>query len=359
MRPCRAPVSSIVASMVASIAASATASILACTLASSARAEHAGLPLPIDRPDTFKLDEILPRDEDEASQDVHQDVHRDVHPAKLMLQPAVNPDHTVYAPPAAPTDSEGANTGGINLNLRVTYLSDYIYRGIDRTQFIGLATGEGETEEKANFQFEGAISFNLGKLPHPFIGVFVNVLDEDPVSTFQEIRPVVGAELYLRPFIFAGGNNTYLFPDRDELNTGEFWGKITLDDAAVLRNDEPLLSPYIYAAYDYDVYSGWYFEAGISHDFVLEGTGITLTTLASIAYVHKHGAFEGPEGEDSGLHHYQLGAIGRYSLNELLNIPQRFGQWSLNGYVYYADGIDQDLREDTGLWGGGGIELRY
>jgi len=344
MRPCRVPL--------ASIAASA---ILTGLAASSAPAEHASLPLPVDRPDTYRLESLLSPESDEASDETSDGIT----PTKLMLQPAAGPDHTVYAPPAAPTDAEGANTGGINLNLRVTYLSDYIFRGIDRTQFIGLVTGTGDVDEKANFQFEGAISFNLGKLPHPFVGVFVNVLDEDPVSTFQEISPTVGAELYLRPFIFAGGNNTFIFPDRDELNTAEFWGRITLDDAAVLRNDEPLLSPYIFAAYDYDLYNGWYFEAGISHDFVLEGTGITLTTQAAVAYVLQHGAFAGETGEDSGFHHYQVGAIGRYSLNEFLNIPQRFGQWSLNGYVYYADGIDEDLREDTGLWGGGGVELRY
>ena len=341
-------------SSVATVIASVAATMMTCVAAGPARAERSHEVLPLDRSNPFELNLDPPMLDTRG-----EEVDAAANPPLLMLQPQVNPDHTVYAPPTPPTEAEGANTGGINLNLKVTYLSDYIYRGIDRTQFVGLATGEGELEEKANFQFEGAITFDLGKLPHPFIGVFVNVLDEDPVSTFQEIRPTVGAELYLRPFIFAGGNNTYLFPDRDELNTAEFWGRITLDDAAILRNDEPLLSPYVYAAYDYDLYRGWYLEAGVSHDFVVEGTGITLTAQAAIAYVYKHGAFEGDTGEDSGLHHYQLGLVGRYSLNELFNIPARFGELSFNGYMYYADGIDEELREDTGLWGGGGIELRY
>src|SRR5688572_4509519 len=125
-------------------------------------------------------------------------------PVKLaMLQPGPQ-DESVYAPPAPPSDAEGANTGGINLDLSIRYLTDYLYRGVDRTRFIGAATGD-DIEEKANFQFEGQLTFNLGKLPHPFIGVFANVLDEDPVQTFQEVRPVFGAQLYVRPFIFAAG----------------------------------------------------------------------------------------------------------------------------------------------------------
>ena len=286
-------------------------------------------------------------------------------PVKLaMLQPGPQ-DESVYAPPAPPSDAEGANTGGINLDLSIRYLTDYLYRGVDRTRFIGAATGD-DIEEKANFQFEGQLTFNLGKFPHPFIGVFANVLDEDPVQTFQEVRPVFGAQLYVRPFIFAAGNNTYIFPDRSELNTAEAWARITLDDAAIFRRDEPIFSPYVYAAYDYDNYDGWYLEAGISHTVVIENTGITLTFQGAVAAVLEHPGFIGrglteddEDAEDTGIQHWEAGVIGRYSLNQLLNIPQRFGNWSFNGYLFYADGIDKDLRADTQLWGGAGIQLTY
>src|ERR687898_808858 len=65
-------------------------------------------------------------------------------PVKLaLLQPGPGPqDESVYAPPAPPSDAEGANTGGINLDLTVRYLTDYLYRGVDRTRFIGAATGD-------------------------------------------------------------------------------------------------------------------------------------------------------------------------------------------------------------------------
>lgn len=277
-------------------------------------------------------------------------------PLKLTtFQPA---NQSVYELPAPPTEKEGVNAGGINLDMKVSYFSDYIYRGVDVPNFVGEQTREQATDQ-ANFQFDGRLAFNLDKLPHPFIGIFANVLDSDPVTNFLEVRPFFGAEWRIRPLILAAGNNTYVYPDRSELSTGEVWAKITLDDAAILRRDEPLLSPYLYGAYDYDLYNGWYFEAGVSHDFVIEGTPITITALADVAYVYQHGLFVGRTGEDTGFQHYELGLIGRYSLNTLLNIPQRYGQWSLNGYLFYTDGIDEELRAETKLYGGGGIQLTY
>jgi hypothetical protein len=243
--------------------------------------------------------------------------------------------------------------------MRVNYLSDYLYRGVDRTHFIDSNTVGPFANERANFQFDGKLFWNLGKLPHPFIGIFANVLDQDPISTFQEVRPTFGFEWRIRPLIFSAGHNTYIFPDRSILNTGEGWVKLALDDSVLLRSDEPFLTPYIYAAYDYDLYNGWYFQAGVSHDFAIEGTGITFTAEAAVGGVLGQQAFAGPTGKDTGFQHYEFGLTGRYNLNQVLNIPARFGQWSLNGYLYYADGLNNHLRADTQLWGGAGIQFSY
>ena len=274
-------------------------------------------------------------------------------PVKLTLQQ----EPSVYALPTPAREEEGINQGGINLDMTFAYLNDYIFRGVERAAFIAAATDS--EAGNANFQFDGTMKLNLGRLPHPFIGIFANVLDTDEISNFQEVRPFIGAEWAIRPVILTAGHNTYVFPDRDELNTGEAFFKLTIDDAAVLKRDEPLLLPYIYAAYDYDNYDGWYLEAGVSHDFVIEGTGLTITALGHVAYVIGHGAFAGLEGEDSGFQHWQVGVIGRYNLNNLLNIPLRYGRWSINGYLYYTDQIDDDLRADNELWGGAGVQLKY
>ena len=229
-------------------------------------------------------------------------------PPRLTLEPQ---DTSVYALPTPATTDEGANTGGVNIDMRVNYLSDYLYRGVDRTRFIDSNTSGATFNERANFQFDGKLYFNLGKLPHPFVGIFANVLDQDPISTFQEVRPVFGAEWRIRPLILAAGHNTYIFPDRSILNTGEVWGKIAIDDSVLLRSDEPFLTPYVYAAYDYDIYNGWYLEAGVSHDFVIEGTGITFTAQAAIGGVIGHQAFVGTTAHDTGPQHYEAGLTGR------------------------------------------------
>lgn len=276
-------------------------------------------------------------------------------PLKLAVEPQ---RPSVYALPTPPPKDEGINAGGVNIDIKVTYFSDYYYRGVDRSSFISDVTTPGTTNT-ANFQFDGRLQFDLGKLPHPFIGIFANVLDSDPVSNFQEFRPSFGAEWHIRPLILAAGVNIYEFPDRSELSTSEGWVKVTLDDSPLFRTDEPVLSPYIMAAFDYDLYDGWYLEAGVSHDFAIEGTDITITALANIAYVVGHAAFAGPTEEDSGFQHYELGLVGRYALNRLLNIPRRYGDWSLNGYLYYTGSIDEELRADSAVWGGVGIQFRY
>ena len=274
-------------------------------------------------------------------------------PLKLALEPQ---ETSVYALPTPATTDEGANTGGVNIDMRVNYLSDYLYRGVDRTHFIDANT---TFNERANFQFDGKLSWNLGKFPHPFIGIFANVLDQDPISTFQEVRPVFGLEWRIRPVILSAGHNTYIFPDRSTLNTSEGWAKIAIDDSVLLRSDEPFLTPYIYAAYDYDLFSGWYLQAGVSHDFLIEGTGITFTAEAAVAAVLGQRAFAGPTGKDTGLQHFELGLTARYNLNQFLNIPPRYGQWSINGYLEYSDGLNNHLRADTKLWGGAGIQFAY
>lgn len=273
---------------------------------------------------------------------------------KLGMQPQ---DQSVYALPTPATPEEGVNTGGVNLDIKVTYLTDYIYRGVDRAE--ALNPTRNTSEDAANFQFDGTLWFNLGKFPHPFIGILANVLEADPVSNFQEVRPFFGAEWRIRPLILAAGNNTYTFPDRGDMDTSEVWGRIALDDAAILRTEEPILSPYIYGAYDYDLYSGWYLEAGVKHDFAIQDTALTLTPVADVAYVVGQGYFAGPTGEDTGFQHYEVGLIARYSLNQFFNVSHRYGQWSVNGYLYYTDGMNNRLRANTEIWGGAGIEFSY
>jgi hypothetical protein len=275
-----------------------------------------------------------------------------IKPLTLSLQPS-EPE-SVYAPPAPARADEGINEGAVHFDLAVGYFTDYVYRGIEIFEPPGA-------EDRPNLQVDSKLSFDLGKLPHPFIEVFVNYADSDPVSTFQEIRPMLGVEWTIRPMILSAGQNTYIYPNRDQFATSEVWGKIQLDDSYFLHTDKPVLSPYIYAAYDYDNYNGWYMQAGVSHDFVIEDTGLTLTAEADVGYIRGFQLFEIRPGQKNtnGFQHYQLGLIANYSLNTLFNFPARYGEWSIQAFLYYTDGLSDDLRADTQVWGGTGILFKY
>lgn len=313
----------------------------------------------------------------EAAGDGHRFFRMDEPAVGEGLGPAVRPQimqqdpyESIYLPPGPPRVEEGVNEGGANFRLRVSYLTDYVYRGIDQSERLASVNGAGDVvpgadlgaEDAPNLQFDGDITLNLGKLPHPVAGLFANVYNDDPISRFQEIRPYFGFDWDLRPLRIKAGQISYIYPERERLNTAEIWASVTFDDSRLFRTERPLLSPYVYGAYDYDLYDGFYLEAGLKHQFELEETGIMVTAVADIAYVVNNRQFAdlaSPRPDDTGFQHYDLGLIGSYSLNKLLGIPRRYGQWTFEGYLYYTDGIESGLRADTQIWGGAAIGFRY
>lgn len=259
---------------------------------------------------------------------------------------------SVYAPPSIGPADEAVNRGGMRLDLTVAYSTDYVYRGIEMFP----PPGGGDS---TNVQVDNRLSFDLGKYPHPFVGVFANYADSDPISRFQEIRPYFGAQLKITPLILEGGYNAYIYPDRDSLGTSEVYGRITFDDSVLWGTDRPVFSPYLYAAYDLDLHNGWYFEAGLQHEFAFETIPLTLTFHGHIAYVAGYEMYAAIPGHDRGFQHWQVGMVADYGLNTALNISKRLGTWSVYGFINYTDGLDDGLRATTQLWGGAGIRLRY
>jgi hypothetical protein len=288
-------------------------------------------------------------------------------PLSLSLQP--EEPESVYAPPAPPRTDAGINEGAVHIDVAVGYFTDYLFRGIEFAELPSFnrnpddpneILGSG-SEDSPTLQINAKLQLDLGKLPHPYVGVFVNYADADPISTFEEIRPTLGFDWPIRPLIFSAGYTTYLYPDRDQFETSEVWGRIQIDDSWFLHTETPMLSPYIFAAYDIDVYNGWYIEGGVSHDFVIEKTGLTLTAEAHVAYVHGVQLFETVFNQEdvNGFQHYQLGLIGTYSLNKFFNFPTRYGEWNFQGFLYYTDSMEDDLLADTQLWGGVGVLFKY
>lgn len=262
-------------------------------------------------------------------------------------------DDSALYPQLGPREEEMVNNGGVHFDFDIRYLNRYVYRGVDQS-----TTGQHHAEN--SLQFDGRATFDLGKLPHPFIGLFVNIFNEDPISRFEEVRPYGGLEWTLKPLTFAGGLNAYIYPNRKPLDTTDVWASVTLDDSRIFHSNQPLLSPYFYSAFDVELYHGFYFETGMKHDFILEDLGATLTPFADIAYVLKQPYFSLPgKHAETGFQHYDVGLTGAYSLNQLFNFSHRHGEWSIVGYLTYTDGIANHLRADTRIWGGVGLRFNY
>ena len=191
----------------------------------------------------------MPATQPSDSSDAVQSVMGSSEPLRLDNIP-----ESVYAPPAPPRDDQGTNEGGVHFDLSSRFLDRYLFRGIIR--FRNLEGGSS-----TNFQLDGKLSFDTGRFPHPYVDTFVNVDDGDSVSRFQEVRPSAGFDWKLKPLTLSVSYIDYLFPEREKTNdTQEVAFRIALDDSRLWHTERPMLSPYLFTAYDFERYNGWYFE---------------------------------------------------------------------------------------------------
>src|SRR5579863_3861029 len=124
----------------------------------------------------LSLDSDSPRQKTSADPTIFGDVRESIEP---MWLDALDEPPSVYPEIMPSGDQQGMNSGGVNFGLDVDWLSDYVYRGVDQST-------PGRRPESA-LQFNANAEFDLGKLPHPFIGLFVNVFNSDPISRFEEV----------------------------------------------------------------------------------------------------------------------------------------------------------------------------
>jgi hypothetical protein len=294
----------------------------------------------------------------DAPPDATADLPANSQPPRLLALPPDLEPPSIYAPRRPPTEADGVNMGGVDTEIDFRYLTDDVYRGVSHDR------ASGGDIHAFNYQASGELTFNLGKLPHPFVGVFANINDSDPLSRFQEIRPFFGLNYTLRPLIFDLGYNTYIYPERERLNpspnTSEVYLKVTLDDSFFFLTPRPILSPYVYGAYDYQRNKGWYLEAGVKHDIVLEDFGFTLTPQADVGYIsHFAQQFVVFDSHSSGFQHYDVGIVGSESLNYLFKLAPRYGQFNIEGYLTYTGRFGNPLLSNSVLWGGVGVVFKY
>ena len=273
-------------------------------------------------------------------------------PIYLGIQP-IPQQESVYAPPDVIEGRGGRNEGALSLDIEGRYMTDYIFRGLEVIEPTG-------SEDAFNFQLEAGLKMDLGRLPDPFLHVFTNTAEGDEISRFQVIRPSIGLEWQTEMLTVALALQNFTYPDRDDLDTSEVYLDVQINDGVFFTEEDPILGPFFLVAYDLDQYNGFYFEGGMRRSFQVLDTNLKLTLEALVAYVSDYGLYSAvPTNDGSGFSHYQIGLEARYNLNSLLNIAQRYGQWSAAGYIYYTDGLDNELGATTQVWGGAGIVFSY
>jgi hypothetical protein len=246
------------------------------------------------------------------------------------------------------------NNGGTHFTLDFAYANRYVYRGVDHD----AVASHGNS---LNLLFDGRLEFDLGKYPHPFVELFTNIYDADPVSRFQEIRPIVGADWDVKPFDLQLSEISYIYPERETYNYPEVDFKITLDDYLLLDADKPILSPYVLGAFEYQKNEGWYIETGVKHDFIFEDLGLTVTPEFNVGWISglKQQFVFINNLHDTGWQHLELGVTISYSLNQLLNVTKKFGEFDVKGYGFYDDRLSSNITSSNAFWGGLGLGFKY
>jgi len=265
-------------------------------------------------------------------------------------------DPFASGPAETPTQwgNQEGNNGGAHFSLDFAYANRYVYRGVDHD---AVATHGNSL----NLLFDGRLEFDLGKYPHPFVELFTNVYDADPLSRFQEIRPIVGADWDVKPFDLQLSEISYIYPERETFNYPEVDFKITLDDYLLLDTDKPFLSPYVLGAFEYQKNEGWYIETGMKHDFVFEDLGLTITPEFNVAWISglKQQFVFINNLHDTGWQHLELGVTLSYSLNFLLHVSKKFGEFDVEGYGFYDDRLSSNITSSNAFWGGLGLGFKY
>lgn len=273
-------------------------------------------------------------------------------PAQPVLADQFGTDYPISTP--QPGTQDQINNGGAHFGLDFAYMNRYVYRGVDHD----LVATHGNS---LNLVFEGKLSFDLGRYPHPFVGLFTNIYDSDPVSRYQEIRPYAGADWDLRPFDFEVQEVSYIYPQREQDNIPEVDTKITLDDSLIFNTDDPIISPYVLGAFVYQKEEGWYVETGVKHDFSFEDLGLVITAHSNVAWIsglHQQFVFINTI-KSTGWQHFEFGLSATYSLNHLLNVSTRFGEFDVIGFGTYDEKLSANITADNVLWSGIGMAFKY
>jgi hypothetical protein len=264
----------------------------------------------------------------------------------------------------------------VSLYLDYTLVSDYVWRGINLSEY------SGEGGEALNHQMTAGIAVDLEELTGARLGTVgfsawfewyadQEVLTPGHGSDNQEIDYVLSWS-YDIPEIYTSleiGYIAYTFPpfSGDGYATHELYFNLGFDDTPLwqamgVECDGPILNPYFYWGIDVDDgQSGQWMEIGISHDFALAEYGMDATpVLKDITvspslvlgidhrYLHIFSLDPANSGDpDTKLANLNYGLTIGYDLSSALGIPPQWGALSVAGFMNYSQALsDKKLNDE-------------
>jgi hypothetical protein len=117
----------------------------------------------------------------------------------------------------------------------------------------------------------------------------------------------------------------------------------------------------VLGAFEYQKNEGWYVEFGVKHDFSFEDLGLTVTPEFNIAWIsglRQQFVFIN-DLRNTGWQHLEIGVTFSYSLNFLLNVSKKFGEFDVKGYGFYDDHLNSKITASNAFWGGLGLGFKY
>jgi len=299
---------------------------------------------------------------------------------------ATEPTPTGEAKPLAPvaadaaaeeSDDDGAESA-FALSLNYTLVSDYIFRGINLSEY------EGEGREKPNHQLDVSLDIDLALLfgaeaeswgtltAGAWFEWFAAQRQIDPDFGGQNLQEVDyylswAYELERIKTTFTLGYNFYTIANAKAFNTSEWFFSLEHNDAWAWRwlwpdNEDGVLNPSFFYAQDVELTPGGiWMEIGVSHEFELTDN-LAMTPSLTMAIDHRYldPVLEMGSPGSTRLAYLQYGLSVDYDLSAAMELPETIGELTLSGFLYFNDALgnveDKRLIQDEFF---GGVSLGW
>jgi hypothetical protein len=315
--------------------------------------------------------------------------------------PPPAPEATTYEPVLAPEGEpdpmyaeeddfgadERAKAIALGFAVDYTFVSDYVWRGINATEFQG--EGHERPCHQLRFGLESDstdwLDVDLGTVGatawFQWYGGFLAQTNGQSGDHLQQVDyslywkrnvPELGTHFELGWVYRTWPRVHDIAPDvaGDEETTYEVYVKLTFDDSAFFGTEKPVFSPYIYYGLDYDLADeGSWIELGVSHEFILADLEpfssapmlnyMKVTPSASLGIDHRYldsSTLQKISTTARGTRSTKfanllLGVAFDYDLTGAMGVSEEYGTLNAGAFVYFSDALREDILNDT-LYGG-------